>query len=56
VGARPERPAAAPAGTGYLIIKRDKSGREVWYGQWRIGVAKVKRKIGAKREREAGQV
>lgn len=38
-------------GTGYLFVKRDYAGREVWYGQWRAGAAKVKRKIGVKRER-----
>lgn len=39
-------------GTGYLFVKRDQAGREVWYGQWRAGDSKVKRKIGVKRERE----
>jgi integrase len=38
-------------GTGYLFVKRDRNGREIWYGQWRAGATKVKRKIGAKRER-----
>ncbi len=38
-------------GTGHLFVKRDNAGREVWYGQWRAGAAKVKRKIGVKRER-----
>jgi hypothetical protein len=35
-------------GTGYLFVKRDRNGREIWYGQWRAGATKVKRKIGAK--------
>ena len=38
-------------GTGYLFVKRDRNGREIWYGQWRAGATNVKRKIGAKRER-----
>ncbi len=36
-------------GTGSLFVRVDAAGREAWYGQWRIGDALVKRKLGEKR-------
>ncbi|HTR88665.1 MAG TPA: phage integrase N-terminal SAM-like domain-containing protein, partial [Solirubrobacteraceae bacterium] len=38
-----------PRGTGGLFVKRDSSGRETWYGKWRVGAVQVKRRIGPKR-------
>jgi integrase len=36
-------------GTGSLIVRQDKAGRETWYGQWRVGAKLVKRRLGPKR-------
>ena len=41
--------ARRPRGTGTLFVKRDSSGRETWYGKWRVGTIQVKRRIGPKR-------
>jgi integrase len=41
--------ARRPRGTGSLFVKRDGSGREVWYGKWWVGTSQVKRRIGPKR-------
>jgi integrase len=38
-----------PRGTGTLMVRKDSSGRETWYGKWRVGTAQVKRRIGPKR-------
>lgn len=38
-----------PRGTGGLLVKRDSSGRETWYGKWRVGTVQVKRRVGPKR-------
>jgi integrase len=38
-----------PRGTGSLLIRRDRAGREVWYGKWWAGPTQVKRRIGPKR-------
>lgn len=38
-----------PRGTGALLVKRDSSGRETWYGKWRVGTVQVKRRVGPKR-------
>jgi integrase len=49
----PSSPARAsprrPNGTGSLFIRRERSGRDVYYGKWRIGNEQVKRRIGPKR-------
>jgi integrase len=42
--------ARRPPGTGALIIRPDKAGRETWYGKWRVGERQVKRKLGPRRE------
>lgn len=36
-------------GTGRLFIRTDGNGRETWYGSWRVGGTRVKRRIGPKR-------
>jgi integrase len=36
-------------GRGSLFVRVDASGRETWYGQWRAGGRRVKRRIGAVR-------
>lgn len=36
-------------GSGRLFPYKDKSGRESWYGSWRVGSSRVQRKIGEKR-------
>jgi integrase len=36
-------------GTGSLIVRVDRGGREVWYGKWRSNGRQVKRRIGPKR-------
>jgi len=36
-------------GTGSLWVKRDRAGRESWYGQWRTNGRQVKRRVGPKR-------
>lgn len=36
-------------GTGTLYARRDGNGRETWYGSWRVGGTRVKRRIGPKR-------
>jgi integrase len=41
--------SARPYGSGSLIIRTDKQGREVWYGKWRSDGRQVMRKIGPKR-------
>src|SRR5262245_61421170 len=41
-------------GTGSLSVQRDRNGREVWYGRWRVGNRRVNRRIGLKRS--AGSV
>src|SRR3954447_5425134 len=39
-----------PRGTGSLSIRRDKAGRETWYGKWRDADGRqVKRALGPKR-------
>lgn len=40
-----------PPGTGALLTKKDSAGREVWYGQTRVGTERriVKKKLGLKR-------
>ncbi len=36
-------------GSGSLSVRSDGRGRETWYGSWRVGGRRVKRRIGAKR-------
>jgi hypothetical protein len=36
-------------GTGALYARRDGNGRETWYGSWRVGGTRVKRRISPKR-------
>ena len=39
-----------PPGSGSLLLRRDKAGRETWYGKWRVGERQVMRTIAARRE------
>lgn len=49
-GRLPRKPAPRrPRGTGSLFIRRDRAGREVWYGKWWAGTTQIKRRIGPKR-------
>ena len=41
--------ARRPPGAGHLFIRRDRLGREAWYGKWRTDGRQVLRKIGPKR-------
>src|SRR4051794_14816651 len=36
-------------GSGRLFVRADGAGRETWYGSWRIGGRRVKRRLGPKR-------
>jgi integrase len=36
-------------GSGRLFVRSDGNGRETWYGSWRVGGRRVKRRIGLKR-------
>lgn len=36
-------------GTGGLFVRTDSAGRESWYGQWRVGGRRVKRRLGTRR-------
>ena len=36
-------------GTGSLTTRRDRNGRETWYGSWMAGGGRVKRRLGLKR-------
>jgi integrase len=36
-------------GTGQLFVRADSNGRETWYGSWRVGGRRLKRRIGLKR-------
>jgi integrase len=38
-----------PYGSGRLFARRDRRGRESWYGSWWVGSRRVKRSIGPKR-------
>jgi integrase len=46
----PERATRRPAGTGGLFLRRDRTGREVWYAKWREGERQVKRTLGPRRQ------
>ena len=43
-------PSRRPRGTGSLLVRRDLSGGEVWYGKWRVGDDQIKRRIGPKHD------
>ena len=47
-GRRP--PSRRPPGTGSLLVRRDRAGRETWYGKWRVGERQVMRRLGPRRE------
>ncbi|HEX8206638.1 MAG TPA: site-specific integrase [Solirubrobacteraceae bacterium] len=36
-------------GSGRLFVRADPGGRETWYGSWRVGGRRVKRRVGLKR-------
>src|SRR4051812_26068326 len=36
-------------GSGSLIVRRDRAGRETWYGKWRRSGRQTMRRIGPKR-------
>lgn len=37
-------------GTGSLYVCKDAAGRESWYGRWRVGDRRLRRRIGPKRQ------
>jgi len=37
-------------GTGGLFVRTDTAGRESWYGQWRVGERRIKRRLGTRRK------
>src|SRR5690242_7962795 len=39
-----------PQGTGSLLLRRDRAGRETWYGKWWAGERQVMRRLGPRRE------
>jgi signal transduction histidine kinase len=39
-----------PHGTGSLLVRSDRLGRETWYGKWRAGSRQVMRALGPRRE------
>jgi integrase len=41
--------ARRPYGTGSLTTRRDRHGRETWYGSWHVGGRRVRRALGVKR-------
>jgi hypothetical protein len=42
-------------GTGTLYARRDGNGRETWYGSWRVGGTRVKRRIGPEAPYRSGR-
>ena len=44
-----------PRGTVSLLIRRDLSGGEIWYGKWRAGDDQIKRRIGRKHDVATGE-
>lgn len=38
-----------PQGTGSLLVRRDRTGRETWYGKWRVGNRQTMRALGPRR-------
>jgi hypothetical protein len=47
---RAARAVRHPQGTGSLLVRRDRLGRETWYGKWRAGERQVMRRLGPRRE------
>jgi integrase len=47
---RAARAVRRPQGTGSLLVRRDRPGRETWYGKWRAGERQVMRRLGPRRE------
>lgn len=47
----PVKAERRPYGAGSLLVRRDVTGRESWYGQWWAGNRRVKRLLGLKRPR-----
>jgi integrase len=45
-----ERTATRPRGTGCLLIRQDKTGRETWYGKLEVNGRSVKRRLGRRSE------
>jgi integrase len=39
-----------PQGTGSLLVRCDRRGRETWYGKWRAGDRQVMRRLGLRRQ------
>src|SRR5688572_13718887 len=39
-----------PQGTGSLLLRTDRLGRETWYGKWRAGRVQRMQKLGSRRE------
>src|SRR3954454_8909904 len=38
-----------PQGAGSLLVRRDRAGRETWYGKWRVGDRQTMRALGPRR-------
>ena len=39
-----------PQGTGSLLVRRDRRGKETWYGKWWVGRRQTMRALGPRRE------
>src|SRR4051794_23576040 len=46
---QPRSAARRPAGSGHLEVRTARSGRETWYGKWRIGERQIRERIGPRR-------
>src|SRR4051794_12424035 len=46
---QPRSAARRPAGSGHLEVRTARSGRETWYGKWRVGQRQIRERIGPKR-------
>src|SRR5438552_356536 len=42
--------ARRPQGTGSLLLRRDRLGRETWYGKWRAGGQQRMQRLGPRRQ------
>jgi hypothetical protein len=42
--------AVQPPGSGSLLVRRDGSGGQTWYGKWRVAERQTMRKLGRRRE------
>ncbi len=49
-GAGREQAARRAPGMGNLFLRRDRGGRETWYGKWSVNGVQVKRRVGPKRK------